>query len=191
MSVFPVTSEKGLEMLSSLPAFYEIFREVRIINQIEGAELDDVFQSVDDVLNQVFIDTASWGLARWEFELGIPTNLSKPLEQRRSVVLSKRRGYGTVTVGLVKNVAEAYANGEVSVTEDNANYLVIIKFISTHGIPENLADIQNALRDLIPAHLAISYEFNYFIWNELDALSKSWDQTDAFGFTWDQWDIYS
>ncbi|QGQ99935.1 DUF2313 domain-containing protein [Paenibacillus psychroresistens] len=178
-------------MLSSLPAFYEIFREVRIINQIEGAELDDVFQSVDDVLNQVFIDTASWGLARWEFELGIPTNLSKPLEQRRSVVLSKRRGYGTVTVGLVKNVAEAYANGEVSVTEDNANYLVIIKFISTHGIPENLADIQNALRDLIPAHLAISYEFNYFIWNELDALSKSWDQTDAFGFTWDQWDIYS
>ncbi|CAK4840692.1 unnamed protein product [Aphanomyces euteiches] len=61
----------------------------------------------------------------------------------------------------------------------------------THGIPENLADIQNALRDLIPAHLDISYEFNYFIWNELDELGKTWDQTDALGLTWEQWDIYS
>jgi hypothetical protein len=190
LSDYPITSGKGLEMFNSLPPYYESIHEMRIIEQTEGTEIDGLLQSMAEVLDQAFIDTVSWGMDRWESELGIPINISKPIEQRRSVVLSKRRGYGTVTVSLVKNVAEAYANGEVSVTEDNANYLVIITFISIHGIPENLTDIKNALRELIPAHLDISYAYNYFIWDELDALGKTWDQTDALGLTWDQWEVY-
>lgn len=190
MSDYAITSQKGLEMLSNLPVYYETIHEIRILEQTEGTELDNLALAADGVLDQVFINEASWGLNRWEAELGIPMVLSKPLEQRRSVVLSKRRGYGTVTVSLVKSVAEAYANGEVAVTEDNANYLVIITFISSHGIPENLTDIQNALRELIPAHLAINYAYNYFIWDDLDLLNLTWDQTDLLNLTWNLWEVY-
>jgi hypothetical protein len=68
---------------------------------------------------------------------------------------------GTITVALIKNVAESFANGTVSVTEDNVNYTVRIRYISTIGVPPNLPDIEAALRDIIPAHLAIAYDFRF------------------------------
>ncbi|MCL6615562.1 MAG: YmfQ family protein, partial [Anoxybacillus ayderensis] len=73
------------------------------------------------------------------------------------------RGIGTVTVALIKNVAESWYNGEVEVTEQPSLYTVKIKFVSKLGVPSNLADIQNALREIIPAHLAINFEFSYLL----------------------------
>lgn len=52
--------------------------------------------SIKDSLTQFYLDldpaTCSEDtLARWEFELGIPVNLSKPVEQRRAFVQSRRQ----------------------------------------------------------------------------------------------------
>lgn len=79
-------------------------------------ELDALWQALDGTLEQYFVSTATWGLEHWENELGITIDASKPVAQRRSVILSKLRGIGTVTVSLIKSVAEAYDGGSVEVT---------------------------------------------------------------------------
>jgi hypothetical protein len=172
-------------MYDYIPGYYEDIREARAIVDTESAILDLVNADINDVLAQFYVDTATWGLANWERICGISTDESKPIDQRRSVVKSKLRGIGTVTVGLIESVAESYSNGDVAVIEDNANYTVTIKFVSTLGVPPNMADIQNALREIIPAHLAINYEFTYATYSELTAKYATYTALATSGHTYD------
>jgi hypothetical protein len=135
-----------------------IFQE---IYNVQGGELDSLNNAVNDILNQCFIDSATWGLNYWESFAGIITDETKPYEYRRSVVKSKVRGYGTVNIGLIESVAESYANGQVQITEHNDLYSFDVKFISTVGQPPNLSDLQNAIEIIKPAHLAVTYTFIY------------------------------
>ena len=146
-----------------LPNYYQDIREFQTLIGTENEEVEQLSATIDEVLEQFYVDTATWGLANWERVCGIPVDESKPIEQRRSVIKSKLRGIGTVTVALIKNVAESWYNGEVEVTEQPSLYTVKIKFVSKLGVPSNLADIQNALREIIPAHLAINFEFSYLL----------------------------
>ncbi|UKS30145.1 YmfQ family protein [Paenibacillus sp. HWE-109] len=175
-------------MSGYLPNYYEGSRIVGNLLNVEGAEVASLNANVADVLAQFYVDTATWGLANWERICGLPTDGLKPIEQRRSVIKSKLRGVGTVNAAMIKNVAEAYDNGEVRVTEDNAHYTVSITFISNHGVPANLADIQAALREIVPAHLAINFAFTYMTWSALDAHAFTWGTLSANNYTWAQFE---
>ncbi|MCQ5366081.1 YmfQ family protein [Anoxybacillus salavatliensis] len=152
-----------VDLFQYLPNYYDNIREFQELISAEEEEIGLLQNDIDELLEQFHIDTATWGLSYWERICGIPVDESKPIDQRRSVIKSELRGIGTVTVELVKNVAEAYYNGQVEVTEQPSIYTVKIKFVSKLGVPPNLADIQNALREIIPAHLAINFEFSYLL----------------------------
>jgi len=177
-------------MQAMLPEFVAGSRLVCAVQHSEAVELEALDASLRDVLKQFYLGTATWGLSHWERLVGVPTELGKPLDQRRAYVKSKLRGSGTVTVDLIRNVAESYVNGDVSVGEDFAGYTIQVTFISQRGIPSNLDDIQQALRDIIPAHLSVTFQFSYLVWDELDAHHFTWDQIDALNKTWDQWEVY-
>lgn len=155
------------DMFDYMPREYEDFRESRALMTTEAAEFERVHDQVADVLAQFFIDTATWGLANWEQIVGVTADESKPIEQRRSVVKSKLRGVGTVSVGLIKNVVESWYGGEVEVTQVPAQYLVTVEFVSSYGVPENLADVEKILRDIIPAHLQLVFAFKFVLYREL------------------------
>jgi hypothetical protein len=151
-------------MKSYLPVYYENSPEMQAIMDAGATEFDDLKTKIKDGLDQWFVDTATWGLARSEKILEIPTDLSKPLDQRRSVIKSKLRGIGKVDVYLIKNVADAYTNGEVVVS---FNGRIIIKFTSKIGTPPNLDDLKNVLSEIIPYHLRIEYQFRYLLIKEI------------------------
>ena len=173
-----------------VPRWYERFPEVVEILESRAEEFVDAGDDVRDVLDQFFIDTATWGLDLWEQVFKIEHNASRTYEERRAVIKSHMRGAGTTTLAMIKNVAESYDGGEVDVTNDSAEYTITITFIGTRGIPSNLDDTEQALRDIIPAHLAIEFEFTYLSWNELDIANLTWDEIDALGLTWDQFERF-
>jgi hypothetical protein len=163
-----LTSPMGREWLGHLPSFYENNKEIRLLAEAEGEELDGLVAAIEAGFDQRFVDSATWGLARWEREFGIKPPASQPYDQRRAVIRSKLRGTGTVTARLIKSVAEAYANGEVEVTEDYGGYKVTVTFVSMLGVPRNLADLEQAIRGVLPAHLRIEYMFIYTTFGELE-----------------------
>ncbi|OPA80227.1 phage portal protein [Paenibacillus selenitireducens] len=169
-------------MKSYLPSYLSGSEILGAMLDTEAVEVSDVNTSIEDVLNQFYIDTATWGLDRWEKMCGIATDLSKPLDQRRSVIKSKLRGIGTVTVEHVKNVAEAFANGEVDVAEDVAHHMIIVTFVGKLGRPPNMDDIKNALRDIIPAHLGIEYVFKYYLYNDLLVENKKYENLTKISY---------
>ncbi len=185
-----MTRDIRRDMSDYLPQYYEEFRIVQNVLDREANEFVALNGAIKTVLDQFFIDTATYGLARWEKACGIPTDETKPIEQRRAVVKSKIRGVGTVTVALIKSVAEAYDSGEVNVAEDSANYSIKITFIGNRGIPPNLNDTKAALREIIPAHLGITYEFTYLRWDEVDSFGWTWNVLDSMSLTWDEFEVY-
>jgi hypothetical protein len=150
-----------------LPRYYVEFNiAVNILDQ-EAAEITQLNYDINDVLAQFFIDTATWGLARWESIFGLSTDVTKPIEERRSVIKSRMRGTGTVTIAMIKSVVEAYDQGAVEVTEQPGLYQVTIKFVETIGALPNINDLKRAIREILPAHLEAKYEYRYLLIREI------------------------
>jgi hypothetical protein len=158
-----LTSPRGREMFSYLPGYYETSRIMQADMNAKGTEMDLLFAALDETLQQFFVRTATWGLDRWESELGIATDSRKPLDQRRAVVESKLRGSGKFSGRLVKSVAEAYDRGRVEVSFQPGEWSFTVKFVDTVGIPPNLDDLKAAIEELKPAHLKVEFEFNYML----------------------------
>jgi hypothetical protein len=149
------------EIKKELPRYYDDIKDFQELTKAGAKILADLDNTLVDVVNQLFIETATWGLARWEKIFGILTDESKPIDQRRSVLKSKTRGAGVTTKALVEEVAESWYNGDIDVIEQPES--IGIKFNSNFGIPSNLTDVQKALREIIPAHLMIEYLFTYLL----------------------------
>lgn len=163
-------SKRGREMFSFLPAYYENSRIMNADMNSKGTELDSLFESLDEILQQLFVQSATWGLGRWEYELGIETDPLKPIEQRRAVVESKLRGSGKFSGRLVKNVAEAYDGGTVDVSFQPQEWNFTIHFIDTVGIPPNLDDLKAVIEEIKPAHMTVEYEFSYLLIRDIDGM---------------------
>ena len=151
-------------------------------------EINSLEQSRLDLIDQFFIDTATWGLSVYESFLGIKTDISKLYDYRRSVIKSRLAGIGTTTIQMLKDMSLSFSNGEVDVIEYPAESRFVIKFIGLHGIPPNYDDYKQAVYIVKPAHLGVTYEFRFLIWDELDSKNMTWNQLDAKALTWDQFE---
>lgn len=159
-SSFADSSPSAREMLSYLPAYYENSRVMQSHLGTAGVELDKLTEALHETLDQFFVQTATWGLVYWENELGISSDPSKPIAQRRAVVESKLRGSGSFSGRLVQNVAEAYGGG-VEVSFQPAEWSFTIHFVDTLGVPPNLDDLKAMIEEIKPAHLVAEYSFSY------------------------------
>lgn len=175
------SGENLVDLSKYVPPFVAEYLEMAEIYRTEGYEAAIARYKINDLLDQCFVQTATWGLVRWEEEYGVTTNFALSYEQRREILIAKMRGQGTTTVEMIRNTAVAFAGGEVDVIEDNPNYHFIVRFIGFYGIPRNMQAFIDMLEEIKPAHLGYSLEYKYVIWDELATLI--WDELKPY--TWD------
>ena len=132
---------------------------------IEG-QIEALWQSKEDLMLQCNVNTATWGIVLWERMYGIASNNLLGIEQRKEQIKSRMRGVGTVTTKMIKNVAEAYSQGEVEVLEQVGQYVLTIRFINTYGVPANVKDMMESINRIKPAHLVAQYVFLYAVLNQ-------------------------
>ncbi|MEC0171425.1 putative phage tail protein [Paenibacillus graminis] len=158
----------GAERLKSYqPGYYTDVLEMSKLLEGEGPEFDLLPARIEELLQQAYPGYATWALSRYERELHIVVDAGKPTDQRRSVIVSKMRGFGKGSGDLLKNVAEAYDGGTIDVSVLPAEYRIVITFVDTVGIPINLDDLKAALEEIKPAHMALSYAFRYLLIKEI------------------------
>lgn len=149
----------------AIPQFWQKIVEVENLQDRGADELAIWATEFFRYVNSRSVLTAdSEYLKKWEAMYLIPSDENKPLSERRSVILAKLRGVGTVNVSMIKNMAESFEFGEVEVIPVNGG--VMIEFVSNLGIPPNLEDMQRALREIIPAHLEIHFDFKFLEYAE-------------------------
>ena len=148
-----------MNLINKLPSFYEN-DIVKFIQNALGVEADSINNTVEDTLNQFFVDSATFGLDKWENMLGISKN-NFDIQTRRENIKAKMRSRGTTSIEVIKNICEAYSNGEVDIVVDHANYSFEIHFIGSIGVPKAFAELDKTIEEIKPCHLAHSYKFRY------------------------------
>lgn len=177
-------------LFSYQPDYYKNSKVMDNINKTNVNELNLINDKLNDIKNQMFIDTVTTALDRWEYEFGLPVVNNYNLDYRRTRIYSKKRGQGTFTVKFLKNLAESFENAEVDVIENNSNYCFEIKFIGIKGIPPNIEDLKSIIEQLKPAHLGVNYIFTFITWDEFDFYNKPWNEWDDKNLTWDEFETY-
>ena len=150
-----------MNLLDLLPPFYHNSTFVKACMSSQNVERNFIKESIEDLVNNLYVDTATWGLDYFEEELGLKTDKSKSYEERRERIKAKKRGSGTTTVKMIKDTSLAFDCGEVEVTEMYSDYMFKLKFVSEKGRPRNLDDFKNAIDEIKPAHLSYILEFMF------------------------------
>lgn len=173
-----ITSTKGRQFLGYVSPIYEQSIIMQAILEAIGAEWDEAEKLADEVLAQLFPQTATWGITYWEWLLGIPPNHSVPIEQRRARVLASMQTRWPITRERMENIVnqfvvdkkafieERYSEYTFTVVLPHGGFesfyflqptMILEEVVLPHGGFE-LPNIIPVIEKSKPAHLAALYE---------------------------------
>lgn len=155
-------------MRKFVPSYYQRNGIVGNILARQSDLWDRLTRDFLDFEAQCTVQTATWGLFLWEKDCGMPIDLQLPLEERRARVFAKRRGYGSITKASLEAFGESFTGGKITVSLLPNTFTVVLKYASQVGIPSYQTSFEVALRELIPAHLAISFAYNYLLIQQVE-----------------------
>ena len=153
-------------MLQMMPDYYVGSGATGMYLDALSLGLSSLSEKIADRAAQLFIQTATWALPRYEKIFGITAN-SGTIEERRSRILARRASRGTCTIERIKQVAAAYTGGTVDVVEHSAESWVEIIFVDQLGRPTRMDDFTASLREILPAHLGMAFTYRYRTHGEL------------------------
>lgn len=159
-----------------LTAVDDMYRESPQANAIFGAQATEVDKrraEARDLLEQLEVGKATWALENYERALGIQVQPTKPIAERRELIIARMRGTANTTIKQLKSVAESFYGGKVEVRTDYPKYTIYVKFVSNLGTPANLKDVEKAIREIVPAHIAFMFEFSYLLVREIEGMTLS------------------
>lgn len=153
------------ELLSMYPRFYrEIYEMVEIL-KAEGKLQDDLKTDIQQMFFNQFAEYAdSETIAVYEKIIGIESDISKSLDERRRVVKAFLSGSGKLSAAVIKSVIGSYTGGDAECSLSAVNYgddfhTLIIEAERGSGNTINLSDITGLIEKKIPAHLKYNLSF--------------------------------
>ena len=148
-----------MSLINKLPSFYEN-DIVKSIQNALGVEADSINSTVENTLNQFFVDSATWGLNNWEKMLGISKN-NNGIQTRRENIKAKMRSRGISSIKTIKNICEAYSYGEVDIIVNHEDYSFEVHFVGSIGVPQAFEELDKIINEIKPCHLAHTYKYRY------------------------------
>ena len=137
-----------------------------LIETLADASLD-AKAALEDVMDQFFVETATWGLDLWEQQVGIETDHSLSQADRRAAIKQSLVASGNTTAEMV-----------------NQDYSFSLEFL---GEKNELADIDvEGLRSVVeqikPAHLR--FVISGVTWGDIESVGLTWQYFEANKMTW-------
>ncbi|MCM3239041.1 YmfQ family protein [Heyndrickxia oleronia] len=128
------------------------------IFKVESSEFEELENAMQEVLDQFFIDTATWGLIRWEEPAGLKPKANTPLDIRRANIKAKYVIPETVTdLDLQELVNMFVPSKQAKVVEIPNEYAFEIQFPVNESVYKHLPSISEAVEETKPAHLEALY----------------------------------
>lgn len=147
-----------------LSNIHKILREDKYINELcksSGIEIDAIELSLEDIYNQFWFDTMTWGADIVASQLKVKLNPSLTQQEKNSLLEARWKSSGKSDVFLLQAICDSWKNGNVEVSFVNGK--IQIKFVGEYGIPSDLTSLKIEIDKTKPAHLAVDYLFKYFL----------------------------
>ena len=145
-----------------LPGFIAKSNIIKDIYESQQVEVDLLNNDIQDLTNNLFVETSTWSLEKREKEYNIPIDLDDTLENRISRILAKMVSKGKpFTKETIETIVNQFTNGNVEVIEHLEDDYFTVKFVSEFGIPPKIEDVYNAINEIKASWLDVEYEFKY------------------------------
>ena len=141
-----------VDILKYLPSFLSKDRCFRAASDADSTEHDAIRTDLQDLLDQLYVVTATWGIEKWEELVDIAPQDGADIAARRAAVMQKLGMSPSVTVTFLQSLINRHITDKSGLVEaDNEHYTVDFT-IPSGKVPDSdalYADIDT----YIPAHL--------------------------------------
>lgn len=140
------------KLIDYVPPYYDELLESSELLSAEDTEFALLNRSIDELLLQFNVSTATWGLREWERILAITPKPNSTVETRRSRILAKLRGVAPATVANMLSIINAHVpNKDATLTELPEPGVVVVNIPLQNGI--TLTELNTDIATYKPAHL--------------------------------------
>lgn len=151
-------SSTGKMMFDWITGIYDDCKIMIEIYEALGVQFDDVNYMFDDILRQMFPQTAtSWGIELWEMRLNLPSNYSDSLENRRGRVITKIQSKVTVNPETMAAITKNFTNVDVKIVEWIKDWTFAVQADAEHMRKE--PEIYKIIKRIKPSHMAFVLQF--------------------------------
>lgn len=148
-----------VKTLKHLPKFLPIDDDFKNTELISDDEHEKLRLAVLDVKNQLFVETATWGLSDWERVLGISVKENAGIEDRRIQILLKLQGLNTVSEAFMNNLINMFCEDKSGyIIQHNPEYWFEVVLNGNQKL--DLDSLSDAIETYKPAHLGYTYSVN-------------------------------
>lgn len=186
-------SDKGKEMLTFTDWYYQDSKIMQSILDTQGIEIDAIRDKIKNILEQFYVDTATWGLDLWEKELNIQDTTGNYSERRNRIKLYLAKPV-SVTPRFLTDLVNRYSEKKSAKRiEHNSEYCFEIEVAADDKIDWD--NINKSINLYKPAHLGFYTSLKIFlltkiintvkIINYLNANHNFWNLGTADKVYWD------
>ena len=150
---FP-TKESAKRMLSRITRIYDKSYVGKWIFEVMGAEIDLMWDRIEELKLQASPGSATWGIQYWEQRYGIPPDPSLTLEERRKRIIERRMPRLPINPTRLERMLSAICGRDVTIKENIAPYTFGIYIESSGGndSPVDMDRMFDLLNRVKPAH---------------------------------------
>lgn len=166
-----------------VPAYYLAHEQSRaIIETLADASLE-AKTALADVMDQFFVDTATWGLSLWEWQVGLQTDTSLSVDARRAAIRQKLVASGNTTAEMVRGLAESITGYEARVIV-NSDYSFSLEFLGERNALADIdvEEVRSVVEQIKPAHLR--FVISGITWADVESVDLTWQYFEDNPTTW-------
>lgn len=146
-------NETAKKMMKSISPIYDRSYVAKWLFQVMGTEIEDAWNRFEELREQAFVDTATWGLKYWEWRYYIGADESNSWEERRNKIRRKQSRPLPINPKKIEKFIKDICGREAKITENIAPYVFSIAILSGES-NVNYFDIKQSIERAKPAHLS-------------------------------------
>lgn len=153
---FP-TNETAKQMLGTVTGngFYDRSYIGKWIFQVMGQEIEAAKKYVEELSEQAFPKSATWGILYQEQKYGIPENTGMTLEERRRQIMIQNILSPMNPAFLERQIGLIVGHDRVAVIENNPEYMFRVEILESDITAASYPDVRKFIRKVKPSHLAL------------------------------------
>lgn len=144
--------------------FYDRSYIGKWIFQVMGQEIEAAKKYIEELPEQVFPKSVTWGIGYQEMKYGIPENTGMTLEERRKQLMIQKILSPMNPAFLERQIGLIIGHERVEVIENNPEYSFRVEILESDTTAASYPEVRKFVRKVKPSHLALLIVGRY--WTE-------------------------
>jgi hypothetical protein len=172
-------------MYDYYPQVISCIADFQAILKAEYPEFEEMSLTRDKVIENSYLSTMDeTRIMNWEKVLKIVPLPNSTIEDRRDVIMARLRGQGKLNTSVINTIVNTFTGGSANSWVEDSTLFVEITPSPTNK-QYRFENIEQELKNKVPAHLELNVFRNYYTWGEVNKTTSTWGSVKTDFGTWE------